>query len=178
MSPEIFDALAISHMAHRVAHQPSVVTDPASNGRSFDICLNLQSLRTTLRDSQRPTCSEIDSATMEALLRAVQRLAAAARTSRFHAYACVCQDLAERVADLQRGGDRSMGCLDLLCRWVDHSSRYVRHPTERSVVISLLEQMNHPAWGAPLSHAQRGVLYRALLAPSRLPVAGISVCRE
>jgi hypothetical protein len=101
---------------------------------------------------------------MEALLHIVQRVAAAARWTKFNAYACVCQNLAERVADLHLDGNGIEGCLDLLCRWAEYSGRYVRHPSERSAVIALLEQMNHPAWGSPLGQAERGVLYRALLA--------------
>jgi hypothetical protein len=162
---EVFGALEVFEMSHIIAHERSVATYSPPNGKSFDICSELQNLRTQIRENQRSICGEIDSAKMEALLRAVQRLAVAARATSFYAYGCVCQDLADRVADLRFDDSGLGGCLDLLSRWVEHSNQYVRHPSERSAVIALLEQMNHPGWGSPLGQAERGVLYRALLAP-------------
>ena len=162
---QVFDALEVPEMSHITAHRHSVATYSAPNGKSFDVCSDLRNLRTTIRETQRLISYDSNGAKMKALLRAVQKVAATARATNFIAYGCICQNLAELIADWRFDGNGRESGLDLLCRWSDHSSQYVRHPGERSAVIALLEQMNHPAWGSPLGKAERGALYRALLAP-------------
>lgn len=162
---QVIDALEVLEMSHVTAHKRSFATYSAPNGNSFDVFSDLQNLRTTIRETQRLISYDSNRAKMEALLRAVQKVAATARATNFIAYGCICQSLAERIADWRLDGNGRESGLDLLCRWVERSSQYVRQPSERSAVIGLLEQMNHPAWGAPLGQAERGALYRALLAP-------------
>jgi hypothetical protein len=89
----------------------------------------------------------------------------AAGASGLHAYAQVCQHLAEQVRPLCGGTNVHWSLLHELCAWIVSSDRYLRHPANPSAVADMVVRLNALPWDTKLSQDEQGSLFRALLQP-------------
>lgn len=131
----------------------------------FDVLACLQNLRDQIADRRNGTADDLDGGEIDEVLWTLRGLAIAARTTGFNAYGCICLHLAEQIEDVHRDRALSALALQLLRVWVEYSDCYLRYPSEPSVVMTLIAQLNCAEWGSPLCQVEEDALYRALLNP-------------
>jgi hypothetical protein len=143
---------------------PGIVLE--SSLRYADALMYLLILRNEIRNWRSGPQNDVGINEVDEILWAFQELATAARGGGFHAFACVCCDLAEQVDELSYRKRIPRATQRRLSEWADAAVRYLRHPFEADAAAAVIENISHPHWGAAFAETEVFTLFRSLLNPS------------
>jgi hypothetical protein len=99
------------------------------------------------------------------VLASLQRLAVAGQAAGFSGFARMCLRVTEQLERLCPESRVSNAAAQLLIGWIHHADRYLRKPSSRTLIATLVSQMGSPQWPAPLPAREQDRFIHEMLAP-------------
>ena len=152
---------------HGASNHPLTVDEETPTSLpAFRVLLCLQYLRgQTHAWTTRGTAPEQDARELPEVLASLQRLTIAAQTAGFSGYAGVCLRVAEQFEELCPEGRVSNGAAQLFVSWTRNADRYLRKPSSRTLIATLVSQLGAAEWPSPLPAREQDRFIHEMLAP-------------
>jgi hypothetical protein len=133
---------------------------------AFPVLLALQYLRGQTHGWQsRGITPDHDTHELPEVLASLQRLAIAAQAAGFSGFAKMCLRVAEQLERLCPESRISNSAAQLLVTWIHNADRYLRKPSSRTLIATLVSNLGVPEWPAPLAAREQDRFIHEMLAP-------------
>ncbi|MGA3158767.1 MAG: hypothetical protein ABSE43_14460 [Steroidobacteraceae bacterium] len=137
-----------------------------SNLAAIPVLLHLQYLcGQTHRWKMRGTTRDQGTHELPDVLSGLQGLSIVAKAAGFGGFAALCLRVYGQFEQLCPDGRVSNSAAQLLVGWTHHADRYLRKPSSRTLIATLVSQLGAAAWASPLPAREQDRFIHEMLAP-------------
>jgi hypothetical protein len=152
---------------HSATHDSLTVEEALpSSLPAFQVLLGLQYLRgQTHHWHSRGLSPDHGAHELPDVLASVHRLTIIAQAAGFGGFAGLCQRVAEQFERLCPEGRVSNSAAHLFTSWTHNADRYLRKPSSRTLIATLVSQLGVAEWPSPLPAREQDRFIHDMLAP-------------